>query len=138
MSEHNVPAWVGPAIPIGGGARVVLNPGTGPVPEATHDNAVACLNRFVADIGLDIAVTDCDLETTGRFRFALRQGERHCIVEMPGLPVEQVRYMRLPGQDPWDYPRLYVDGGSWLWCFGLGIARSALMRGKDLDEVAGA
>jgi hypothetical protein len=38
---------------------------------------------------------------------------------MPGLPVEQVRYMGESGQNIWDFPRLYVDDSSWIWEFAL-------------------
>ena len=43
------------------------------------------------------------------------------MVEMPGLPLEQVRYMGHEGQNARDYPRLYVDGASWLWEFAVNI-----------------
>jgi len=36
-------------------------------------------------------------------------------VEMPGLPLDKVRYVSDEGQNIWDFPRLYVDGSSWVW-----------------------
>ena len=124
MSDRH--PWTGPSIPIGGGASVVLNPGTGPVPGATSANARANLTQFVDDLGLEVTISRVIRIRDGRYWFSLRRGRRHCMVEMPGLPVEQVRYLRQPGQDPWDYPRLYVDRSSWLWRFALDAARRAL------------
>ena len=40
-------------------------------------------------------------------------------VQMPGWPLERVRYMQAEDQNIWDFPRLYVGGCSWVWCYGL-------------------
>jgi len=45
---------------------------------------------------------------------------------MPGLPLDRVRYIGAPEQNAWRFPRLFVDGNSWLWEFALEIARGAL------------
>lgn len=50
---------------------------------------------------------------------------------MPGWPLGQVRWQ--PDADAWQFPRLYVDGGSWLWGFAVGIARGALAGDGDTD-----
>lgn len=55
----------------------------------------------------------------GRYPFRLWiNGERH-LVEMCGLPLEQVAPEKF---DPWDTPRIYMDGSTWLW----GIAAKLL------------
>ncbi|MET9402659.1 hypothetical protein [Kitasatospora sp. NPDC002965] len=40
---------------------------------------------------------------------------------MPGLSLDQVRWMNEPDQNIWNYPRLFVDGSSWVWWYALGI-----------------
>src|SRR5271155_5789946 len=62
----------------------------------------------------------------GRFAFILRLGKRKCEIQMPGLPLEQVRYTGMGGQNAWNFPRLYVDGDSWLWFLAVRNARRAL------------
>ena len=105
---------------------IIINPGTGPVPGATQENAAAAMVVFcddlraqgktVAAIGERRAAGNDD----GRFTYdvILADGETHEI-EMPGLPVDQVRYLGTDEQDIWDFPRLYVDGSSWVWCYAL-------------------
>ena len=41
-------------------------------------------------------------------------------VEMPGLPLQQIRYMGNDGQNRVDHPRIAVDGQAWLWNFAVG------------------
>lgn len=55
----------------------------------------------------------------GRYPFAVTvDGTRH-VVEMPGLPADEVTFRGDPGQNAWDYPRLYVNGSSWLWKYAV-------------------
>ena len=51
---------------------------------------------------------------------------------MPGIPTERVRYLGDPGQNIWDYPRLYVNGESGVWSIALGI--SGPEDDDDFDE----
>ncbi len=43
---------------------------------------------------------------------------------MPGIPLSEVRYVK--GLNAWLFPRLYVDGSSWLWEFAINMARGDL------------
>jgi len=60
-------------------------------------------------------------DSTGRFGFAilLADGTVHQI-QMPGRTLQQVRYLG-PPHHAGAYPRLYVNGSSWLWLFAVGI-----------------
>lgn len=61
-------------------------------------------------------------EGDGRFGFkvTLPGYETYIVtVLMPGIALDKVRYMREEGQDIWDFPRLYVNGSSWVWVFAL-------------------
>jgi hypothetical protein len=42
-------------------------------------------------------------------------------VLMPGLLLSQVRYTGDGYQNIWDYPRLYVDGDSWVWKYAIEV-----------------
>jgi hypothetical protein len=111
---------------------LVINPGSGPVPDATEVNAIENIKHFVVDLGTpdieycgDIQWGRIDrLDDDGRYGFLiwldLYAGDVHGhYVEMPGLPLDQVRWMENRHQDIWDFPRLYVDGSSWVWKFAL-------------------
>jgi len=105
---------------------IFINPGSGPVDEATEDNARANMSAFWTDMharGLEPAAftrhSDDDYGD-GRYAFDFCIGDEMHQVQMPGLPLEKVRYLG-GGQSPWDFPRLYVDDSSWLWFFALNI-----------------
>lgn len=131
MTSH--PSFVGEPIQVGQG-QVFVNPGTGPVEDADADTARKNMRQFIADLGLDgvrlrrIRKQDYG---EGRFAFRLWLGPRCCDIQMPGLPVERVRYISRE-QNPWHYPRLYVEGSSWLWVFALNCAKSELTEEPQL------
>jgi hypothetical protein len=105
---------------------ITINPGTGPVEGATLENAKANMDAFAADlVERGMYVTGLtrreDADDDGRYGYLLTMGDARKIeIDMPGLPLDQVRYMDTEGQDIWDFPRLYVDGSSWIWMFALG------------------
>lgn len=105
---------------------IVINPGTGPVDGATLEQARANMDAFCADlraeniIATTITLLQDDHDGDGRFAYRLGTGDaRQLDVLMPGIPLDEVRYMGADGQDIWDFPRLYVDGSSWVWMFAL-------------------
>lgn len=57
----------------------------------------------------------------GRFPFIVTVDGVEHFVEMPGIPLHEVRYVKLPSQNIWDFPRLYVDGSSWVWQYALNV-----------------
>lgn len=104
---------------------IFINPGTGSVEGATEANAIANIKQFVKD---------CDTSLTwhwrraknldygdGRFAFKVYCDEfkaKKVEIQMPGWGLERVRYMGTE-QNPWHFPRLYVDDSSWLWEFAI-------------------
>lgn len=131
---------------------IAVNPGAGPVGGATKKNAEACVRQFITDLELAgvtyeyvkpcLGITSVgkwpdisyeDGEPDGRFEFLLRRGDLSCTVDMPGLPVDEVRYLGQP-QNIWNFPRLYVDGGSWVWKYGVGIAQGALSGDEECSS----
>lgn len=103
---------------------VAINPGTGPVEGTTPENALANMIVLVGDAGVEDAVISRDEKRDkgdGRYGFLVRKGEQGVEVDMPGLPLDEVRYLDIPGQSIWDFPRLYVGGSSWVWCYAVDI-----------------
>lgn len=108
---------------------LIINPGSGPVQGATEDHArtnLEALERDLKERGQDAEVVNGALQDQGdgRWTGALRVDGRMHEVDMPGLPLEDVRYLGEEDQDIWDFPRLYVDGSSWVWKFALGVFRA--------------
>lgn len=110
---------------------IIINPGSGPVPNATSVQALANAQVFANEVDAKLEGplgTDGD----GRWDFRLSRDGRTVEVEMPGIPLNKVRYVD-EDQDIWDFPRLYVDGSSWVWLYARNAAKSVL-RGENEDE----
>ena len=105
---------------------IIINPGSGPVAEASEDNARANMSAFWTDLharGLAPAAFTRHSAADygeGRYAFDFCIGDELHQVQMPGLPLEYVRYLG-GEQDIWGFPRLYVDDSSWVWFFALNI-----------------
>ena len=101
---------------------VIINPGTGVVVDATEQNAAENIKHFITDCQTDdIECVRIPEKDYGEGRYAFLLWEDCCCheIQMPGLPLERVRYVGSDGQNIWDYPRLYVDGSSWVWQFAV-------------------
>ena len=99
---------------------IIINPGTGPVAGASYFYAKTNMAMLLVDAGGHslTEIKDPDLGD-GRFRFFGCFGGRWHEIDMPGLPLAEVRYMGDEGQNIWDFPRLYVDGSSWVWKYAI-------------------
>lgn len=111
---------------------VFINPGSGPVADASEDNAKENIKKFVEDVALDgvqVRRTKADRkgDSDGRFTFTLLLGKNRSQIDMPGLPLEQVRFTGEGDQNIWDFPRLYENGSSWVWKYAVTCARSSLL-----------
>lgn len=107
---------------------IVINPGSGPVGGAAEEHAVINIGAFADDLrarglGVDTFTRRAqDDYGEGRYAFELVMADGRTIeIQMPGLPAERVRYVDSERQNIWDFPRLYVDGSSWVWKFALGV-----------------
>lgn len=108
---------------------VFINPGSGPVAQATEEHAAINITVFADDLragGHNVRgctrTPDNDYGE-GRYAFELAMADGRTIeIQMPGLPIDRVRYMDEDEQNIWDFPRLYVDGSSWVWKFALGVS----------------
>lgn len=110
----------------------IVNPGSGPA-GGTAEQARANIDMFIIDMGLAAQVITLAIGGVGggRFAFMLRYGTRTVTIDMPGMPIERVRYV--DGMNPFDFPGLFVDGDSWLWKFAINCAVEALTGMTDGD-----
>lgn len=109
-----------------------INPGAGNVPDATGEHATANMHQFMADLNLPGAVfTPLPSEDSGRYLYLVRYHNRAYDVDMPGIPLDKVRFTGASDQNAWNYPRLYVDGSSWLWLYAVRILRGDLTDTND-------
>lgn len=101
---------------------VMINPGSGPVGgEISWDNAYENITAYIADCEIPMRVVRSEHEDDeGRYLFVLRNDEYDYQIDvgMPGLPLEKVRYVEGDKRNILDFPRLYVDGSSWIWYIG--------------------
>ncbi len=105
----------------------IINPGTGPVDRANVRSARANIRILIKDLNLDVVTfRETGRRDEGRYEFVLRRKERTTFIEMPGIPANRVRWLNLPEQNIWRFPRLYVDGNSWVWFYAIDMAREAL------------
>lgn len=114
---------------------VIINPGTGPVDGAREREARRNIGAFCRELAFRdpiIRIKRChDNDDDGRYGFTLTRGIRETVVDMPGLPLDRVRMGN--GDNAWNFPRLYVDGNSWLWPYAISMARDDL---RDHDGSA--
>lgn len=102
--------------------NVLINPGSGPVGgEISWDNAYENIVAYIADCEIPMRIVRSEHEDDdGRYLFVLRNDEYdyQIEVEMPGLPLDRVRYVEGDKRNIFDFPRLYVEGSSWIWYIG--------------------
>lgn len=114
--------------------NIIINPGSGPVEGATEDQARSNLRVFLSDAGVDGATYSLGKNCgDGRFAYRISNGKRVVEIEMPGIELEKVRWMGEESGNIWDFPRLYIDGSSWIWLFALNIFTAAGEEDED-DE----
>lgn len=118
---------------------VIINPGAGPLVGAKRKHARKNVEEFATECGLRLSQDTPDDCGDGRWEFELKgarspEGKRFRVkIAMPGLPLEQVRYMAAPGQDILKFPRICVNGSSYCWKNASELTRELLMdhiRGK--------
>jgi hypothetical protein len=114
-----------PQIKIGSGT-IFLNPGTGAVEGALEANSIKNIKQFVKDCDPTLKwhwrrAKHLDYGN-GRYAFLVFCDEfkkTKIEIQMPGWELSKVRFEDTESQDVWDFPRLYVEGSSWLWMFAL-------------------
>lgn len=101
---------------------IFINPGTGSVLGADEHAATENIKALVKDIGIPGVKWKRKIKRDygcGRFCFVLKSGSKKHEVQMPGIHLDRVRFVGSEGQNIWDFPRLYIDGMSWVWKYAL-------------------
>lgn len=97
----------------------IINPGTQGIDGATEQDATDNMAALVNDTIPTLTYTRVpEQDSKGRFAYQVTNPEhpgKTCMVLMPGWKLEHVRWLDLPEQNIWHFPRLYVDGSSWVW-----------------------
>jgi hypothetical protein len=102
----------------------IVNPGTGAIEHSSSITAIGNMKHFLADHDVEdlkfIRVPELDYGQ-GRYAFLLykQNGTRYHEIQMPGIPLSTVRFVSNETQNIYDFPRLYVDGSSWLWKYAI-------------------
>jgi hypothetical protein len=102
--------------------QIIINPGLGPVENSSVQLALSNAIQLAEDTGgVLLAPPEEPIDDgEGRYTFTIRNHRDEDVeIEMPGIPLDEVRYMGEEGQNIWDYPRLYVDGSSWVWKYAI-------------------
>ena len=108
------------------GTLLLVNAGTDPVEGSREEHATQNIAQLVQDTGLTGIIVRRDAPKDygeGRFAYELGYHGRKIEVQMPGLPLEQVRFLGEKGQSILPFPRLYVNGSSWQWKFAADIIK---------------
>lgn len=110
---------------------ISVNPGPGDVQSGTWEQAYENIKQFIKDCEIPMHIEKSDfLEDECGYSFTLKADNCDWIAEifMPGLPLCQVRFMEEPDQNPYDFPRLHINGSSWLWKYAL-IGKAEVLKG---------
>ena len=120
--------------------RIAISPGSEPLQEGTYSPEMALSNllTFIMDLEhiQNLKATDPRVDPEadnddGRFGFLIDVDGVAVTVGMPGWPLDEVRYLAHDDQDIWDFPRLWVDGSSWLWNYALSAVESTVERANE-------
>lgn len=103
---------------------IIINPGTEGRSDATLENAERIVDAIAKDLGLprDAITRNVAADDGGRFGFQFTRPDCGiCEIEVPGDPPEEFL-----ASIPFTSRRMYVDGSSWLYKYGIGIMAEAL------------
>lgn len=103
-------------------SKIMINPGAGRVESGTWEQAYENIKQYIKDCEIPMHIVSARfIPCEGRYMFVLDADDfsYRTEVEMPGLPLNNVRYIDEGKQNPFDFPRLYVDGSSWLWKYAV-------------------
>lgn len=103
--------------------------GAGPVKSASEENANQNIAQLVRDVDLEGITCQRDVFKDygkGRFAYQLSCAKRTVEVQMPGCPLNSVRFLGEQGQNIFDFPRLYLDGSSVVWKYAVGIIQKRI------------
>jgi hypothetical protein len=131
----------------------VIDNGTGPLTGATlgqaRDNTHTFIAEVIAGLTNGFAVTTTRIEHStvdlgrqeadGRYTFtahlAFVNGKETVLrVSMPGLPLDRLTFGADAADRPRNFPRMYLDGMSWLWPHAVRLGQDKARRDAAPDD----
>jgi hypothetical protein len=101
--------------------NILINPGSGSVENGSKEQSEMNIKQFISDLGINGKYEFVRIEKDGRHTYNVWDDNYQHEIEMPAIPLENVRYLGSEGQKIFDFPRLYVDGSSWAWKYALNV-----------------
>lgn len=115
-----------------GGETTMGKPSPRPTPatrRSTTPRSASNMTAFVDDL---VAAHGCARPTVSRSADEDYGDGRYCFllhfdngtareVQMPGVALDRVRFVGADSQNIWDFPRLYIDGSSWVWKYAVNV-----------------
>ncbi len=120
MKDEHGNEWIETA----SGGLVGMNLGTFGIDGATEENAIANMEAFIKDCAfaydLSFERLPSDDYGQGRYAFLVKRDNyfQTFEIQMPGRELKRVRFMG-GEQNILEFPRLYVDGSSWVWMYAI-------------------
>lgn len=103
--------------------NIIMNPGTGKTEDNGFEQALSNIKVFIQECTIDIEITSSNKHPNenGRYSFFLKHWStgKEFEIEMPSLPLSDVHYIDSENQNIMNYPRLYVNGNSYVWKYAL-------------------
>lgn len=101
---------------------IAINPGSGVVESGSIEQSEINIKAFIDDLLVEnVQYEFIKIEENGRHSYRIFSDEISHEIDMPAIPLEEVRYLGVDGQNIWHYPRLYVDGSSLVWKYALNM-----------------
>jgi hypothetical protein len=100
---------------------IIINPGTFNTPKGDRSQSEHNIKEFIKQLGVDAEykfIEDC---SNGRHSYKIWNDNHSHIVDMPAIPLKDIIYKSGEKRSIFEFPRLYVDGSSWLWEFALRV-----------------
>lgn len=103
-------------------AIIFINPGSGKVEAGSREQSRINIRAFIKDLGIKkVKFRFLRVDDDGRHIYILSKGKIQHDVEMPACKLENVRWLNSESGNIWQFPRLYVDGASWIWHHALNM-----------------
>ena len=99
--------------------KIYINPGTESIRNGEIKNAVKAAKYFLEDLkidGMQSQIVDGSLDDRGWVDFKFFKDNFEAVVSFPSSDPDITRKGKA-----WESPRIYINGSSWLWGFGLQI-----------------
>lgn len=114
--------------------NIVINPGSGPVAKGTVEQSEINIQKFIEDVAIEnMTYRFRKSDESGRHDYEVYGNNEVVEVSMPAIPLDKVRYVGTEDQNIWHFPRLYVDGSSWVWMYAVDITRSHILKEEEED-----